>query len=251
MQPAAILQRAFPIFRNDHCLRYTVDSHPVSDRGREYDGWIIRAHFASLYDPTPVVAYARIDRGYVAFSHAHDVTRRPFHHGPGSPWPWWPEWSREIISEADWRHFADHAPHYTEQPVDRLRDMCAQATGRPHGAITQTPEWRLVGWLPVVDRDGNLTGEVIEGSHLVSWYRLDQQAHCVVMESHGDHRNRLEEEELQAILGPEGAVNRHSDSIEMTIGGLVGWGNNPRHAIEVAHWLRREHDAVPEPAPCQ
>ena len=245
MQPSAILQRAFPIFRDAHCLRYTVDPHPVSDRGRAYDGWIIRAHFSVLCDPAPVVTYARVDRGYVAFSPAANVTPQPFHSGPGNPYWYHAEWSREVITEADWRQFADHAPHYSEQPVDKLRRSCQWLSGMPHRWATE-PERRLVGWFPVVDRDGNLTGEVVEGSRHVSWYQLDPQAHCVVAEPHGDQRNRLEEEQLQAILGPGGTVVRGSDSIEMTLGGVSGWGHNPRHAVLVAEELRRRHDATEE-----
>lgn len=246
MQPSAILQRAFPIFRDAHCLRYTVDSHTVSDRGQTYDGWIIRAHFSALYDPAPVVVYARIDRGYVAFSPAASVTRRPFHSGPGNPHWYHAEWSREIIAEADWRYFADHAPRYADQPVAALRQQCERHKGHPHRWVTSTPEWRLVGWFPVVDRDGNLTGEVVEGSRHVSWYQLDPQAHCVVLESHGDQRNRIEEEQLQAILGPGGTVVRGSDCIEMTLGNLTGCGHNHRHAVRVAEELRRAHDIAQE-----
>ena len=248
MQPSAILHRAFPIFRDAHCLRYTVDPHTVSDRGQAYDGWIIRAHFSALHNPSPVVAYARIDRGHVAFSVAANVTHRPFHGGPGNPYWYHAEWSREIIAEADWRHFADHAPHYSEQPVDELRQRCQRHKGHPHGWVTGTPEYWLVGWFPVVDRDGNLTGEVIEGSHSVSWYLLDPQTHCVVLESHGDQANRLEEEQLQQILGPGGVVVRGSDSIEMSLGAVTRWGNNPRHAVQVAEELRRTHDAAQETA---
>lgn len=246
MQPSAILQRAYPIYQSAHCLRYTVDPHPVSDRGQECNGWIIRAHFSVCYNPAPVVAYARIYRGYVAFSPAADVTRQPFHSGPGNPHWYWAEWSREIITEADWRHFADHAPHHADQPVAELRRRCQRHKGHPHRWVTSTPERRLVGWFPVVDRDGNLTGEVVEGSHFVSWYRLDPQAHCVVIEAHGDQRDRLEEEQLLQILGPGGTVVRGSDSIEMTLGGLTGWGHNSRHAVEVAEELRRTHDAAQE-----
>ena len=246
MQPSAILHRAFPIFCDAHCLRYTVDPHTVSDRGRECEGWIIRAHFSVLCDPAPVIAYARIDRGYVAFSIAANVTPRPFLCGPGNPYPHWPEWSREIITEADWRHFADHAPHHADQPVAELRERCQRHKGHPRSLVTGTPEHRLVGWFPAVDRDGNLTGEVVEGSRHVSWYRLDPQTHCVVLESHGDQRNRLEEEQLQQILGPGGVVVRGSDSIEMSLGGGTRWGNNPRHAVQVAEELRRAHDAAEE-----
>lgn len=247
MQPSVILQRAFPIFRNAHCVAYTVDSHSVSDCGRDYDGWIIRAHFTILYDPAPVVAYARIDRGYVSFASTPYVTSRPFHSGPGNPYADWPEWWSQIINEAEWRRFADAAPHYAEQPIDRLGRMCSQAAGRPHTVVTNTPEWRLVGWWPVVDREGNLTGDVVEGSSCVSWYRLDPQAHCVVLQSHGDQRNRLEEEALRAILGPNGVVTRHpGEQIEMELGGVAGWGHNPRHAVEVAHRLRRTHDTAQE-----
>lgn len=248
MQPSAILQRAFPIFQNAHCLRYTVDPHPVSDRGRQYDGWIIRAHFSVLCDPAAAVAYACVVNGYVAFCHVPDTTPQPFHRGPDNRWSGWPVWSNEIITEADWRHFADHAPHYAQQPVAQLRKRCERHKGHPHRWVTGTPEYRLVGWFPIVDRDGNLTGEVAEGSRFASWYRLDPQAHCVVMESFGDQRNRLEEEQLQQILGPGGTVARGSDSIKMTLGGVTGWGNNPRHAVEVAEDLRRRHDATQEPA---
>ena len=246
MQPSAILQRAFPVFANAHCLRYTVDPHTVSDRGEQYDGWIIRAHFSACYNPAPVVAYARIYRGYVAFSPAANVTGRPFHAGPGNPHWYHAEWSREIIAETDWRHFADHAPRYAEQPVDKLRRAVQRLKAMPHRWATE-PERRLVGWYPVVDRDGNLTGEVVEGSNRVSWYRLDPQTHCVVLESHGDQRNRLEEEHLLQILGPGGTVVRGSDSIEMTLGGVTRWGNNPRHAVQVAEELRRTHDTAQEP----
>lgn len=248
MQPSAILQRAFPIFRDAYCLRYTVDLHPVSDRGKEYNGWIIRAHFSELYDPSPVVAYARVGHGHVTFSPSASVTPRPFHRGPDNKYWYHAEWSREIITEAEWRHFADHAPHYSDQPVAALRQQCERHKGHPHRWVTSTPEWRLVGWFPVVDRDGNLTGEVVEGSRFVSWYRLDPQAHCVVLESHGDQANRLEEEQLQQILGPGGTVVRGSDSIEMTLGGMTGWGHNPRHAVLVAEELRRRHDAAQETA---
>jgi len=248
MQPSAILQRAFPIFADAHCLRYTVDPHPVGDRGQQYDGWIIRAHLSIISGPIPSVAYARIVNGYVAFCRVSDTTPQPFHSGPDARWAGWPEWSNEIISESQWRHFADHAPRHEEQPVAELRKRCGRHKGHPHRWVTGTPEWRLVGHFPVVDRDGNLTGEVVEGSRFVSWYRLDPQAHCVVMESCGDQRNRLEEEQLLQILGPGGTVVRGSDSIEMSLGGVTGWGNNPRHAVEVAEELRRRHDATQEPA---
>lgn len=246
MQPSAILQRALPAFQNAHCLRCTVDTHSVSDRGQAYDGWIIRAHFSVACDPAPVVAYARIVNGYVAFCRVADTTPQPFECGPGNRWAGWPEWSNEIIREADWRQFADHAPHYSGQPVDELRQRCQRHKGHPHRWVTSTPEWRLVGWFPVVDRNGNLTGEVVEGSHDVSWYRLDPQTHCVVLESYGDQRNRIEEEQLLQILGPGGTVVRGSDSIEMALGGVVGWGHNPRHAVRVAEGLRRTHDAAQE-----
>lgn len=248
MQPSAILQRAFPVFQNAHCLRFSVDPHPVSDRGQKYEGWIIRAHFSIISDPAPAVAYARIVNGYVAFCRVSDTTPQPFHRGPDNKWAGWPDWSNEIIREAEWRQFADHAPHYSEQPVAELQERCQRHKGHPHRWVTSTPEWRLVGWFPAVDRDGNLTGEVVEGSRFVSWYRLDPQAHCVVLESHGDQRNRLEEEQLQQILGPGGTVVRGSDSIEMTLGGVTRWGNNPRHAVEVAEELRRRHDAAQETA---
>ena len=248
MQPSAILQRAFPIFRDAHCLRYTVDPHTVSDLGQTCDGWIIRAHFSVLCDPAPVVAYACVVNGYVAFCGVADTTPQPFHRGPDNRWAGWPEWSHEIIRETPWQHFAYNAPHHSDQPVAELQERCQRHKGHPHRWVTSTPEWRLVGVYPVVDRDGNLTGEVVEGSRHVSWYRLDSQAHCVVLESYGDQRNRIEEEQLLQILGPGGTVVRGSDCIEMTLGNLTGCGHNPRHAVRVAEELRRAHDTTQETA---
>jgi hypothetical protein len=132
--------------------------------------------------------------------------------------------------------------------VSDLRRRCERHKGHPRRWVTSTPEYRLVGHFPVVDSDGNLTGEVVEGSRFVSWYRLDPEAHCVIKESFGDQRNRLEEEQLLQILGPGGTVVRGSDSIEMSLGGVTGWGNNPRHSVKVAEELRRTHDATQETA---
>lgn len=162
MQPYAILYRAFPLFRNQHCIRYTVDPHIVSDRGIQQPGWIIRAHFSESCRLAPEVAYARIVLGYVAFCRVADTTPQPFHCGPDNPWAGWPDWSNEIIRDTEWRQFADHAPHYAEQPVDRIRTMCQRYAGREHSVLTDTPEWRLVGWYPIVNDAGNLTGELIE-----------------------------------------------------------------------------------------
>lgn len=247
MQPYAILYRAFPTHRNDHAVCYTVDPHPVSDRGRQSDGWIIRAHFFRDGRQEPAVAYCRIVNGFAAFCCEAHTRPQPFHRGPDNPWADWPQWQSEHITEADWRHFAEHAPHYATQDVARLRRICQREKGRPHNWITETPEWRLVGWWPVVDLNGRLTGEVVEVVDVatgVSWYDMRRATNCVVLMPAHDYRNALEVAGLRRILGPDATITRHHDQIEMTLNGRTLWGNNPKHAIEQARDLREQAEAA-------
>lgn len=185
MQAHVIFPLAYPAFCGS-VERYTVDPHRVWDHGQWHDGWVIRAYFRHSNRTAADVCYARALQGTVWFC------PDPLHAGMPRVGVHREAFVPTQIDAADWVRFAAGAPHQADEPLDRLQEYCSRMRGAAMHWWATSPALQVVGWWPVVGTDGLLTGEVVEGSRYVSFFRLDPASRCVVLESYTDQQERLE-----------------------------------------------------------